>query len=191
MKYDIILCGVGGQGVLSVAAILALGAQKAGLKVRQAEVHGMSQRGGAVISHFRMAKDKIHSDLVPKGGADLVLSMEELEGLRYLDFLKTDGWLVSSSEKVENIPNYPDDAWFTAQQKDIECLQLIPCRDLAKEAGSLRASNMVLIGAATARLPIEAEILKKSIEEKFSSKGSEIVEINLKAFDLGYKAGKE
>ena len=107
-KQDIILAGVGGQGILSIAFVIDNAALAEGLNFKQAEVHGMAQRGGAVQSHLRLAKGQVHSDLIARGGADMILSVEPLETLRYLDYLSPEGIIVTSSTPFVNIPNYPD-----------------------------------------------------------------------------------
>lgn len=109
MKKDIILCGVGGQGILSIATVIGEAATKAGLYLKQAEVHGMSQRGGDVQSNLRLSTETIWSDLIPQGGADVVISMEPMESLRYLPYLAKTGVIVTSCKPFINIPNYPDE----------------------------------------------------------------------------------
>ena len=188
-KIDIILSGVGGQGVLSVGAIVSMAAMKEGLKVRQSEVHGMAQRGGAVLAHLRISSGIIESDLIPRGGADVVLSMEPLEALRYLEYLKPEGALVTAAEPVENIPDYPELEKVHQTIKKQTNANLVDAKTLAKEAGAVRAVNMVLVGALSANLPIKAESIKEAIRDKFISKGEDIVNTNLKAFNLGREAG--
>ena len=185
MKYDIILAGVGGQGVLSVAAIIARGAMIDGLKVRQSEVHGMAQRGGAVLSHLRISDSEIFGDLVPRGGADLILSMEPLESLRYVDYLAPKGRIVTSKNPVENIPNYPDLQKINNSIEEIDGAVLLDDKDYARQAGAARASNMVMVGAAAPLLPIKQESLLSAISDLFASKGEDIIETNRKAFNLG------
>ncbi len=185
MSYDIILCGVGGQGVLSLAAAIARAAMAAGLDVRQSEVHGMSQRGGAVVAHLRMSETSVKSDLVPKGKADMVLSMEPLESLRYVDYLKPEGILISAAEPVVNISNYPDIEGIYAGIKKLPRSQVVPAAKLAKEAGNAKSINMVLIGAASRHLPIDAALIEAAIHEGFISKGQALVDINLAAFRAG------
>ena len=107
MQNDIILAGVGGQGILSIAAVIGMAALDNGLFVKQSEVHGMSQRGGAVLSHLRLSDKEIYSSLIPDGEADMILSVEPMELLRYLPFLKKEGYLISNIKPVKNIPNYP------------------------------------------------------------------------------------
>src|SRR5512138_2857743 len=107
MKYDIILAGVGGQGVLSVSAIIASSAMKEGLAVKQSEVHGMSQRGGAVLANLRLSDRPIASDLISLGAASMILSMEPLESLRYLPYLNPAGTIITASDPMVNIADYP------------------------------------------------------------------------------------
>ncbi|MDR2518859.1 MAG: indolepyruvate oxidoreductase subunit beta [Spirochaetaceae bacterium] len=185
MKTDIILAGVGGQGVLSVAAIIAQGAVKAGLQARQSEVHGMAQRGGAVLAHLRVADGPIPSDLVPQGGAGLIIALEPLESLRYLRWLKADGALVTAGEPFCNIDPYPD---LTLIIKAIESLphyRIIPAESLAKEAGLPKAVNMVMVGAASRFLPIPREKLEEAMADSFAAKDPSIAAANRKAFALG------
>ena len=168
-----------------MAAIIAKGAMLDGLQVRQSEVHGMAQRGGAVLSHLRISDKTIPGDLVPKGGADLILSMEPLECLRYTDYLKTDGAVVTSGNPVVNIPNYPVLENVLAQVKALPKALVVDDKALAKEAGNLRGTNMVIVGAASEKLPIKRETLVKAIEELFGAKGADIVASNHRAFELG------
>lgn len=185
MKYDIILCGVGGQGVLSVAAAIATAASLEDLKVRQSEVHGMAQRGGAVLSHLRISDSEIPGDLVPQGGADMILSMEPLECLRYLNYLKPEGQLVTAEDPFENIPNYPDLDGIKDRISKVPNSNIVAAKAKAKEAQNPKAMNMVMVGAASANLPLKEENLKKAIEILFSRKGQEIVDKNHKALELG------
>jgi indolepyruvate ferredoxin oxidoreductase beta subunit len=185
MKYDVILAGVGGQGVLSVAAIIALGAMKDGLSVRQSEVHGMAQRGGSVQAHLRLSDRIIVSDLIGKASADMILSMEPIESLRYLAYIKADGVLVSSTDPVKNIPAYPDPESIYAKIRALPSARLIEAAALARQAGSARSTNMVMVGAASAYLPVEEKSLLAAIDELFSSKGEKIVRVNRKAFHMG------
>jgi indolepyruvate ferredoxin oxidoreductase beta subunit len=190
MKTDIILAGVGGQGVLSIAAIIAQAAVKEGLTVRQSEVHGMAQRGGAVLAHLRISSEAIASDLVPQGEANLIISMEPLEGLRYAAWLSPKGALVTAAEPLVNIPNYPDIAEIikTISTFPINCI--VEAAALAREAGSQRSVNMVMVGAASPFLPLKAETLEETINATFASKDASIIESNRKAFNLGRNTGK-
>jgi len=190
MKYDVILAGVGGQGVLSVASIIAHAAMKEGLEVRQSEVHGMAQRGGAVLSHLRISDKKIAGDLVPKGGADLIIAMEPLESLRYISYLKHSGILVSSTEPFNNISNYPDINGIHSIIKKLPKYRLIQTAALAKEAGLAKTANTVMVGAASCFLPVKGEGIEKIISESFAKKDAAVVQANIKAFKLGQEAGK-
>ena len=190
MKCDVILAGVGGQGVLSVAAVIARAAVEEGLAVRQSEVHGMAQRGGAVLAHLRIADSAIPSDLVPRGGAGLILSMEPLESLRYAAWLSPDGALVTAAEPLVNIPNYPEISGILKSIELFPLRRIVEAAALAKEAGMARAVNMVMVGAASVFLPIGAETLEETIAKVFARKGSTIVEANKKAFILGRNAAQ-
>jgi indolepyruvate ferredoxin oxidoreductase beta subunit len=183
MKKDIILAGVGGQGVLSIASVLARAASAAGLNVRQSEVHGMAQRGGAVLSHLRIADSEIASDLIPKGKAGIILSMEILESLRYTDFLAEDGAIITASEPVENIENYPDTRTIIAEISRFPASRIIEAAALAKQAGNHRAVNMVMAGAASNFLPeIPPSVFENVIRDMFASRAPEA---NVEAFRLG------
>ncbi|MDR0525212.1 MAG: indolepyruvate oxidoreductase subunit beta [Spirochaetaceae bacterium] len=185
MKKDIILAGVGGQGVLAVAAIIAQGAAREGLRVRQSEVHGMAQRGGAVLAHLRIADAPIASDLVPQGGADIIISMEPLESLRYLAWLSPDGAVVTACEVFLNIGNYPDIRVITEAIAQIPHHRMVQAAELAKQAGLARAVNMVMVGAASPYLPVSAETLEQVIGDMFASKDASLITANRKAFALG------
>ncbi|MDR2211773.1 MAG: indolepyruvate oxidoreductase subunit beta [Spirochaetaceae bacterium] len=185
MKCDCILAGVGGQGVLSIAAIIARAAAAEGLAVRQSEVHGMAQRGGAVLAHLRLADGNIAGDLVPKGRADLIISMEPLESLRYLSWLSPGGALVTAAEPVVNIPDYPELAEVHAAVKNLPRHSLVDAAALAKEAGLARAVNMVMVGAASPYLPVKAEVLEKTIEAVFAAKDPSMAGLNRLAFRKG------
>jgi len=191
MKYDVILAGVGGQGVLSVASIIARAAVSEGLEVRQSEVHGMAQRGGAVLAHMRIADSLIPGDLVPKGGADLIISMEPLESLRYVSYLKPDGMLVTASEPFNNISDYPQLEGIHSLIKSLPKSKIIETTSLAKEAGLAKAVNTVMVGAASCFLPIKTQSLEKTITETFSKKDASVAEANVKAFNLGHAAVKD
>jgi len=188
MKCDIILAGVGGQGVLSLSAIIASALLRQGWHAKQSEVHGMSQRGGMVQAHLRLSDEPIHSDLIPASSADLVVSMEPVESLRYVHWLAPTGTLITSVDPVRNMDNYPDLETIFEAIRSIPGSQLVEAEKLAREAGSARASNMVLVGATSLRLPVGPEALEAEIEEVFGRKGGRIVEINKKAFRLGREA---
>lgn len=185
MKYDIILAGVGGQGVLSVAAGIATGAMLQGLNVRQSEVHGMAQRGGAVMSHLRLSDEEIPGDLVGKGSADMILSMEPLESLRYLEYLNKSGKLVTATAPVVNIPNYPDEAEVLSAVESTGVSVSVDARAIAKESGNMKAANMAMVGAASNFIPVSRENIEKAIEMMFGSKGDKVVQQNINAFRAG------
>jgi indolepyruvate ferredoxin oxidoreductase beta subunit len=188
MKYDIILAGVGGQGVLSVSSIIASSAMKEGLFVKQSEVHGMSQRGGAVLANLRLADAPIASDLIPLGSAAMILSMEPLESLRYLGYLSANGAVITSTNPVVNIPDYPDLDGLLEHVRSLPLARLVDGEQLARAAGSARATNMVMVGAASHRLPIKVDTLEHYIQAMFAVKGEKVVETNLKAFRAGREA---
>ncbi|MGB4703585.1 MAG: indolepyruvate oxidoreductase subunit beta [Candidatus Saccharicenans sp.] len=190
MKYDIILAGVGGQGILSIAFVIDNAALEEGLNFKQAEVHGMSQRGGAVQSHLRLSDGQIYSDLIPLGQADMILSVEPLETLRYFEYLKPDGAVISSSTPYQNISDYPVLEEIYREIKKVPVHVLIDSEKIAREAGSVRAQNMVMLGAASLFLPVKEESLKKYIQVLFERRGPQIVQVNLKAFDLGREAAR-
>jgi len=187
-KQDIILAGVGGQGILSIAFVIDSAALKEGYNVKQAEVHGMAQRGGAVQSHLRLSRDRIYSDLIPRGEADLILSVEPLEALRYLDFLRPGGKLITSSTPFINIPDYPDRDALIVEVRRIPGSVVVDSEALAKAAGTSKAQNTVMLGAAARDLIIGEENLREFIRVLFAPRGEPILESNLKAFELGLRA---
>ena len=188
MTYDIILAGVGGQGVLSIATIIARAAMIDGLSVRQSEVHGMSQRGGGVQAHLRISDKPISSDLVPSGAADMILSMEPIEGLRYLSYLKPEGVLVTAADPFVNIPDYPDVETVYAAIRKLPASRIVRAEELAKEAGNAKSVNMVLVGAASSSLPVSESALAQSVHDTFAKKDPRLVDINMKALKLGEAA---
>ena len=185
MKQDIILAGVGGQGIISIAYVIASTALEEGLELKQAEVHGMSQRGGAVQSHLRISQERIWSDLIPRGEADLVLSVEPLETLRYVDYLRPGGIVIASRTPFVNIRDYPEVEMLLDKIREIPRHLIIDSEKLAKEAGSSRTQNMVMLGAAVRYLMVKEENLTKFIKVLFERHGETIVAANLKAFALG------
>jgi indolepyruvate ferredoxin oxidoreductase beta subunit len=185
MKRDIILSGVGGQGILSIANVIGMAAIEAGLYIKQAEVHGMSQRGGDVQSNLRISDREIASDLIPQGQCDMILSVEPMESLRYLPMLASDGWLITNNKPFVNIPNYPDMKDVMTEIESIPNHIAIDADQLAKEMGSVRSANMVILGSAAPFLGIEIASLEKAITNVFKTKGEKIIDLNLKAFALG------
>jgi len=185
MKQDIILAGVGGQGILSIAYVIDNAAMEQDLIFKQAEVHGMAQRGGAVQSHLRLADENIFSDLIPRGKADMILSVEPMEAIRYLEYLASDGVVITSSTPFVNIPDYPDMEDILAAVRKVGNSIIVDSTALAKEAGSSRAQNIVMLGAAAGNLILQEQYLLKYVEELFAPRGKNLVDINLKAFRLG------
>ena len=185
MKIDIILSGVGGQGILTIAAIIGVAAVESGLQLKQAEVHGMSQRGGDVQSHLRISDKPIFSDLIPQGQADVIISVEPMEGLRYVPFLHKDGWLVANSTPFINIPDYPEHEDVLNEIKKMSHYILLDADKTAKELGNARGMNMVVLGAASPFLDITQEKLEEAIKSIFQRKGDKVVESNIKAFNAG------
>lgn len=188
MKTDIILCGVGGQGILSIATIIGEAAMKENLYIKQAEVHGMSQRGGDVQSNLRISSNPINSDLIALGGADVIISMEPMEALRYLPFLNKNGWIITSSAPFVNIPNYPDMETIKADYKKLDHVIMIDIESMAKENNVPRSANVILLGAAQKALGIEYNKLEAAIQRVFARKGEAIVEQNIKALAIGKAA---
>lgn len=191
MKADIILSGVGGQGILSIAAVIGEAALKEGLYMKQAEVHGMSQRGGDVQSNLRLSDKPVSSDLIPIGQADLIISLEPMESLRYLPYLKKDGWLVTNSQPFVNIPNYPDMEKVNEELDKLPHKVVLDVEAIAKELGSPRVANIVMLGAATPFLGLSYDKIADGIRSIFARKSEEIVELNLKALQVGYDVAKK
>lgn len=185
MKKDIILAGVGGQGILSIAAVIGMAALDSGLQLKQAEVHGMSQRGGDVHSNLRIADHEIFSDLIPFGKADLIISVEPMESLRYLPWLSKDGWLISNNVPHVNIPEYPEMESIYLAIENVRQHVLINADEMAKELGMARSANMVILGAATPWLGISFDAIENAVKKIFASKGQDIVDQNLKALAAG------
>ena len=185
MTTNIILAGVGGQGILSIATVLGTAALKENLFLKQSEVHGMSQRGGDVQSNLRISDKPISSDLIPYRKADLVISLEPMEALRYLPYLSKTGVVVTNTTPYVNIDNYPDVKQLMLQLEKVGNLVAYDMDEVARQIGSPRSSNMVLLGSASIFLKIEQEVLENSIREVFSSKGDKIIDLNIKAFAAG------
>jgi indolepyruvate ferredoxin oxidoreductase beta subunit len=192
MKKNIILAGVGGQGILSIATVIGEAALAEGLYLKQAEVHGMSQRGGDVQSNLRLSSDPIMSDLIEKGDADLIISLEPMEALRYVSYLAPDGWIVTSSVPFVNIPDYPDINEVLNHVKAFKNHVLLDVEALAKEAGApQQAANMVLLGAAIPMLGIDHDKMIAGVQRVFARKGEAVVATNVAAVEAGYKYAVE
>jgi indolepyruvate ferredoxin oxidoreductase beta subunit len=189
MKRDIILAGVGGQGILSIAAVIGIAAVESGLHLKQAEVHGMSQRGGAVQSHLRISDKPIASDLIPEGNCDMILSVEPMEALRYLPFLAPDGWVVTSSKTFENIDDYPSEEELFREIRKVKNHLIIDAASIARDLGSQKVSNMVMLGAAMDSLGLGQKYLEEALHILFGRKGEEVVQLNVEALKAG-RSGK-
>ena len=182
MKYDLIVAGVGGQGIISIAAVLGRAAMDAGLRIKQSEIHGMAQRGGSVYSHLRISDREIYSDVIPSGSADMILSVEPMEALRYLAFLSSEGILISNEVPFQNISNYPDVDAIHQEIRKLERHLLFDADRLAKENGSPRSMNMAMLGAASPFIDIPQEGFEEAMKARFASKGERVVDVNLKVF---------
>ncbi len=188
MKQDIILAGVGGQGILSIATVLGEAALTGGLHIKQAEVHGMSQRGGDVQSNLRISSEPIHSDLIPFGQVDMIMSLEPMEALRYVQELSENGWIVTSSIPFVNINNYPEKDEIYKHLNSLPHVVMLDVEELAKEAGApAQASNIVLLGAAIPMLGFSFETVRDAVAKVFARKGEEVVAKNIAALEAGYK----
>lgn len=185
MKKDIILAGVGGQGILSIAAVIGMAALDLGLQLKQAEVHGMSQRGGDVHSNLRISDKEIYSDLIPYGQADLIISVEPMESLRYLPWLAKDGWLITNDVPHVNIPDYPDMEEVNREIEAVGQHVRINADQIAKDLGMARSANMVILGAASPWLGLDYSAFENAVRKIFGSKGADMVEQNLKALAAG------
>ena len=186
MKSDIILSGVGGQGILSIATVIGEAALNDGLFIKQSEVHGMSQRGGDVQSNLRISSDPVASDLIPKGKADIVISLEPMEALRYVEYVSPTGWIITNSAPFVNIPNYPEIDTVIAELKKFPRVIILDIDAIAKEEGMPRAGNIILLGAASKYVGIDYQKLEDGIRRIFARKGDEIVDMNIRALKIGY-----
>ncbi len=187
---DIIIAGVGGQGILTICAIIGGAALAKGLRVKQSEVHGMAVRGGAVVSHLRLSTQPIASDLIPLGSAHIILSMEPMEALRYLPYARRDAVLVTSRNPVKTVASYPDEKVIEARLKEWPHTVILDAEKLARQAGTVRAVNSVILGAASAFLMVPEADMRGYVEQFFERKGRDIVDKNLAAFDMGRVVAK-
>ena len=187
MKTDIIIAGVGGQGIVSIAATIGMAALHEDLNLKQSEIHGMSQRGGDVSSNMRISSNEIASDLIPYGEADLILSIEPMESLRYLPYLSKSGWLVTNSAPFVNIDNYPELDDVVEKIKSLPHNVIINADAIAADIGSRRSSNIVMLGAASHFIDMSFDSLKEGLRQIFGKKGDAIVDVNIKALEAGRK----
>ena len=184
---SVLFVGVGGQGTILASKILTIGLIEHGYDVKMSEVHGMSQRGGDVQSNLRISSDEIASDLIPRGAADLIISLEPMEALRYVPYLNPEGWVIANTTPFVNIDNYPEPEAVLAELGKRKHAILIDVDAIAKEQSSPRAANIVLLGAAAPFLGLDADKFEAGIRSIFARKGEQIVEMNLKAFRAGYE----
>ncbi|MDD4141956.1 MAG: indolepyruvate oxidoreductase subunit beta [Bacteroidales bacterium] len=191
MKTDIILAGVGGQGILSIAATIGTAAVAKGLNIKQAEVHGMSQRGGDVQSHLRLSDKPIASDLIPQGQVDIIISVEPMEALRYVDMLKPDGWIVTNKATFNNISNYPEAEDIYNELKKYKNHIIIDANTIAKDLGSSRSANIVILGAAAKFIDMPYESFEEALMSIFARKGEDVVNANIKALHAGTEAAEK
>ncbi len=191
MKKDIVLGGVGGQGILTIAATIGTAAVGSGLFLKQSEVHGMSQRGGDVMSNLRLSSNEIYSDLIPEGKADLIIGVEPMEALRHLNMLKPDGWLITNKKPFINIPNYPEvESVLTVVEKLNHHVSL-DADTIAKNLGSMKAANMVMLGAAIPFIGLEFSAFENALKVIFGKKGQSIIDLNIKALQAGIKEAEK
>jgi indolepyruvate ferredoxin oxidoreductase, beta subunit len=190
MNYDLVVCGVGGQGVLSIAWVVDHAAVAAGYHLKQPEVHGMAQRGGAVSAFVRIADAPIASDLIPDGAASLVLSVEPMESLRYVRMLRPDGWIVTDVSPLRNVATYPDTAKLFDVLFSVPRIVAVDAGRLAHTAGTVKAHNMVMLGAAASLLPIPTDLLERHVRALFAAKGERIAAANVDAFRRGDAASR-
>ncbi|MBN2890625.1 MAG: indolepyruvate oxidoreductase subunit beta [Bacteroidales bacterium] len=191
MKKDIILAGVGGQGIISIAGIIGYAAIADNLELKQSEVHGMSQRGGAVMSNLRISDKPIASDLIPYGKADVIISVEPMESLRYLSYLAPDGWLITNLEPFNNISNYPDLEEVIANIKKVKNHVILNANNIAKDVNAKRSMNTVMLGAAVPFLGLSAEKFELGIKGVFGKKGDDIINQNIAALQAGIKEAQK
>ena len=190
MNYDLVICGVGGQGVLTIAAVIDRAVHDAGMHLKQSEVHGMAQRGGAVSAFVRMSDQPVASDLIPDGGASLVISVEPLEALRYTRQLRPDGWIVTDVTPMINLDTYPDLSALFGVLFSVPRLVALDATRLASQAGTVKAQNVVVLGAAASQLPLSLDLLEQQVKALFAPKGERLVKANLNAFRLGHAASE-
>ena len=191
MKKDIIIAGVGGQGIVSIAATIGMAAVNTGLYLKQSEVHGMSQRGGDVSSHLRLSDKEIASDLIPQGKADLIISVEPMEALRYLPWLSKEGWIIANTRPYNNIPNYPEKEDLIKELESQPNHTVFNAEAIAKDLGFAKSANMVILGAAIPHLGLEFDMYEKALQFLFGRKGEEVVNVNIKALQAGMELAKK
>ena len=190
MNYDLVVCGVGGQGVLTIAAVIDRAIHEAGLYLKQSEVHGRAQRGGAVSAFVRISDQPVESDLIAQGTASMVLSVEPMEALRYTNLLRPDGCIITDTTPMINVEAYPAPTALYPVLFSAPRLVAINATRLAQKAGSVKVQNIVVLGAAASHLPLPAALLEAQLERLFAPKGERIVKANINAFRIGDAASR-
>lgn len=191
MQKDIVLGGVGGQGILTIAATIGTAAVNSGLFLKQSEVHGMSQRGGDVMSNLRLSSNEVFSDLIPEGKADLVIGVEPMEALRHVRMLSKGGWLITNEVPFKNIKNYPEIDGILSELRRFPKHVILNADKIAKELGSLKAANMVILGAAIPFIGLELSDFEGALKMIFGKKGDDIVNLNINALKAGMKEAEK
>ncbi len=186
---NILIVGVGGQGILLAASVVAQVLMEQDYDVKEAEIHGMSQRGGSVHSMLRYG-DAISSPLILEGEVDYLLAFEELEALRWASYARPDAQVIVNQQRIAPVPvalgvvKYPEDppARLASDFKNVTILQALK---VAKEAGDIRAANLAMLGALAKKLPFDKEQWRRTIKERVPGK---TLAVNIRAFDLGWEA---
>ena len=185
-KIDIIFCGVGGQGILLASEVISQVAMDSGLDIKKAEVHGMAQRGGSVVSHVRIS-DKVYSPLIKTGSADFLVSFEQIETVRYLNLLKKDGQIIMNSQRIIPITAYigdtpyPDDVIPMLNEKTRK-VEVLDALDIATKVGNKNTVNVVMLGALSKSLSFTEKVWEEAIKKRVPAK---FLDINIKAFKAG------
>jgi indolepyruvate ferredoxin oxidoreductase, beta subunit len=191
-KLDLLITGVGGQGAILASDIIGKAAVTAGIPIRAAETHGMAQRGGSVVNHIRVGNN--YGSMIPKKGADLLLALEPMEAVRYLDFLKDGGIIVVNTQPIipvtvtSGLTKYPDVSDILDFLSEKYIVKAFNADELAFEAGNRLAMNVVMVGAVSSYLPISKETLLDSVKALVPQK---TIEVNLRAFEAGRKKVEE
>jgi indolepyruvate ferredoxin oxidoreductase, beta subunit len=191
-KFDLLITGVGGQGAILASDIIGKAAVASGLPIRAAETHGMAQRGGSVVNHIRIGEE--FGSMIPKKGADLMLALEPMEAVRYVEFLKDGGVVIVNTQTVlpvtvtSGLAKYPDVQEILDVLSEKYIVKAFNADDLAYEAGSRLAMNVAMVGAVSGYLPIPKETLLESVKALVPQK---TIEVNIRAFEMGRKKVEE
>jgi indolepyruvate ferredoxin oxidoreductase, beta subunit len=191
-KLDLLITGVGGQGAILASDIIGKAAVTEGLPIRAAETHGMAQRGGSVVNHIRVGND--YGSMIPKKGADILLALEPMEAVRYLDFLKDGGIVIVNTQPIipvtvtSGLTKYPEVSEILDFLSQKYIVKAFNADEVAFEAGNRLAMNVVMVGAVSGYLPISKEILLESVKALVPQK---TVEVNIRAFEMGRQKVEE